>query len=199
MSKLFTLSAATTLGSFDLIASTEGLRRVCWPSDQSIGKFLQGAADWAGHPRSSDQIRKVANGPGGSTVRLDPLRQAPGPVAGLLRTTAAQLADYFMGGEVCFSGPLDLSQLSHFARRVLRALSELPYGRTTTYGQLAKDIGAASGARAVGSCLARNPLPLIIPCHRVLGCTGSLGGFSGPGGTALKRHLLMLENIPPPT
>ncbi|MCK4850659.1 MAG: methylated-DNA--[protein]-cysteine S-methyltransferase [Phycisphaerae bacterium] len=113
----------------------------------------------------------------------------------MLKTTAAQLADYFLGRKVCFTARLDLTPLTPFARKVLTALAHLPYGQTTTYSQLAKRIGAPAGARAVGSCLARNPLPLIIPCHRVLLCSGGLGGFSAPQGPPLKRRLLMLENI----
>ncbi len=167
MSKLFTLSAPTTLGSFRLIASTQGLWAVCWPNQKPPYKSLQPASD------------------------------APPKIARLLKTTAAQLADYFLGRKVCFTAPLDLSSLTPFARKVLTALAHLPYGQTITYGQLAKRIGAPAGARAVGSCLARNPLPLIIPCHRVLPRTGGLGGFSAPAGPNLKRRLLMLEGIAP--
>ena len=166
--KLFTLSAASAIGRFRLIASARGLWAVCWPGCEVP-----------------------------SSLKLYPLSQAPAPVARVLKTTAAQLADYFLGCKVRFRAPLDLTPLTPFARKVLRALSHLPYGRTTTYGQLAKRIGSPAAARAVGSCLARNPLPLIIPCHRVLPRTGALGGFSAPAGPALKRRLLMLENILP--
>ena len=163
--KLFTLTARTAIGRFRLIASTQGLRRLCWP-----------------------------NQPPSATFKLCPLSQAPAPVARLLKTTAAQLANYFLGRKVCFTAPLDLTPLTPFARKVLTALSHLPYGQTITYGQLAKRIGAPAGARAVGSCLARNPLPLIIPCHRVLPRTGGLGGFSAPAGPSLKRRLLLMES-----
>ncbi len=166
--KLFTLSAPTAIGRFRLIASAQGLRRICWPKSKPP-----------------------------ATLNLLATSKAPPATARLLKATATQLADYFVGRKVCFTAPLDLSSLTPFARKVLTALSRLPYGRTTTYGQLAKRIGAAAGARAVGSVLARNPLPLIIPCHRVLPRSGALGGFSAPAGPPLKRRLLMLENIPP--
>ena len=166
--KLFTISAPTAIGRFRLIASARGLRRVCWPKSKPP-----------------------------ATLNLLAISKAPPATVRLLKATAAQLADYFLGRKVRFRAPLDLTLLTPFARKVLTALARLPYGRTITYGQLAKRIGAPNAARAVGSVLARNPLPLIIPCHRVLTCTGGLGGFSAPAGPNLKRRLLALENIPP--
>lgn len=162
--KLFTVTATTRLGSFGLIASSQGLRNLYWPNQPF-------------------PLKPQAGIPSG--------RKPPE----FLKTTAGQLANFFLGHKVHFTAPLDLSQLTPFARKVLRALSHLPYGQTTTYGQLAKRIGSPAAARAVGSCLARNPLPLIIPCHRVLPRTAALGGFSAPAGPALKRRLLILENI----
>lgn len=125
---------------------------------------------------------------------LKPQASSPKP-PDFLKATAVQLADYFLGRKVCFSAPLDLTPLTPFARKVLTALARLPYGQTISYGQLAKRAGSPNAARAVGSCLARNPLPIIIPCHRVLTCTASLGGFSAPAGPPLKQRLLSLENI----
>ncbi len=166
--KLFTLTTATTLGSFHLIASNKGLRNLYWPNQTFPLKPYYSAKH----------------------------EQAPGlKPPEFLKATAVQLADFLLGRKVRFTAPLDLSQLTPFARKVLTALSHLPYGRTTTYSQLAKDIGAPAAARAVGSCLARNPFPLIIPCHRVLPRTAAIGGFSAPAGPDLKRHLLSLENI----
>ncbi len=164
-SKLFRLSAPTTLGRFGLIASSLGLRRVCWPGCKPP-----------------------------ATLKLYPLSQAPPLVARFLKTTAAQLTDYFLSRKVRFTAPLDLTPLTPFARKVLTALSHLPYGRTMSYGQLAKRVGAPAAARAVGSVLARNPIPLVIPCHRVLTRTGALGGFSAPAGSNLKQQLLLMES-----
>ncbi len=112
-----------------------------------------------------------------------------------LQATARQLADYFGARKVCFTAPLDLTPLTPFARRVLTALAHLPHGQTITYSQLAAQAGSPKAARAVGTVLARNPLPIVIPCHRVLTAAGTLGGFSAPAGTTLKQRLLDMENI----
>jgi methylated-DNA-[protein]-cysteine S-methyltransferase len=87
----------------------------------------------------------------------------------------------------------DLQRLGPFARRVLQACQAIPWGEVRSYGELAVEIGSPAAARAVGTALARNPLPLVIPCHRVVGHHGRLGGFSAPGGLATKARLLELE------
>jgi len=88
---------------------------------------------------------------------------------------------------------VDLGPLSRFQRRVYRRCRQIPYGRTLTYGRLAVLAGSPRAARAVGSCMARNPVPLVIPCHRVIRSGGEPGGYSAPGGTRLKQRLLELE------
>jgi O-6-methylguanine DNA methyltransferase len=88
---------------------------------------------------------------------------------------------------------LDLGRLTTFQRTVLRHCRGIAYGRTMTYGQLAGLAGVPRAARAVGNCLAANPLPLLVPCHRVLPATGGCGAYSAPGGARLKRQLLALE------
>ena len=94
--------------------------------------------------------------------------------------------------------PLDLENLTAFQRRVLLACRRIPYGQTLTYAQLARRAGAAAGAaRAVGQVMARNPVPLLVPCHRVVGSAGALGGFSAPRGVQMKRQLLQLERAAP--
>lgn len=80
-----------------------------------------------------------------------------------------------------------------FQRDVVQALRLIPAGQTTSYGDLARKVGRAGAARAVGQVMATNPVPLIVPCHRVLGSGGRLGGFSAPTGTVLKQRLLDLE------
>ncbi|WP_422924330.1 methylated-DNA--[protein]-cysteine S-methyltransferase [Singulisphaera sp. PoT] len=101
-----------------------------------------------------------------------------------------QLAAYFDGSSQAFDLPL-LLQGTDFQRRVWRALLEIPYGCTTTYGKLAKEIGSEKAVRAVGAAVGRNPISIIVPCHRVIGSTGSLTGFAG--GLERKRTLLALE------
>ncbi len=91
--------------------------------------------------------------------------------------------------------PLDLERLPPFARKVSRALCRVPPGSTVSYAELAKRAGSPGAARAVGTVMARNPLPLLVPCHRVLAAGGALGGFSAPGGTDLKVRLLHREGV----
>jgi len=110
---------------------------------------------------------------------------------GLLPEFAAELAGYSAGRVREFSVRVDLSGLPDFSRRVLERTRRIPFGETLTYGQLAAECGNVKACRAVGMVMARNPLPLVIPCHRVLAGDGSLGGFSG--GLDLKRKLLAHE------
>jgi methylated-DNA-[protein]-cysteine S-methyltransferase len=100
---------------------------------------------------------------------------------------------YLEGEPVDFrSVKIDLSHLTDFGRRVIRACRKIPYGETCTYGELARAAGSPGAARAVGSRMAHNRTILVVPCHRVVG-GNNLGGFSGPGGLTLKKKLLELE------
>lgn len=110
-----------------------------------------------------------------------------------LPTLRKQIRDYFDGKPVRFDADFDISHMTPFQRRVLEACAELDYGQTTTYGELARRIGRPGAGRAVGAALGRNPIPLVIPCHRVVGCNGGLGGFSAEQGIAVKRWLLDME------
>jgi methylated-DNA-[protein]-cysteine S-methyltransferase len=100
------------------------------------------------------------------------------------------LAEYWAGERTAFDVPLRLEG-TPFQRRVLAALREIPYGETRSYGQLARELGAPEAARAVGLANGRNPIAVIVPCHRVIGADGSLTGFGG--GLERKRLLLELE------
>ena len=88
---------------------------------------------------------------------------------------------------------VDLGQRTDFQRRILRCCRQIPFGQTLTYGQLAAKASFPRAARAVGNCMAANCIPLVIPCHRVVAADGGLGGYSGVGGTRMKRLLLALE------
>jgi len=90
-----------------------------------------------------------------------------------------------------FTVPIDLAGIPPFHRKVLAAARQIPYGRTVTYGELARLVGSPRAARAVGQAMAHNPVALLVPCHRVVAAGGGLGGFGG--GLAMKRHLLALE------
>ncbi|TKJ35708.1 MAG: cysteine methyltransferase [Planctomycetes bacterium B3_Pla] len=107
-----------------------------------------------------------------------------------------QVAAYFEGARIDFSLdiPVLLDGFSTFGRSVLTTCRKIKPGRTASYGALAKKIDRPAASRAVGSTLAKNPLPLIIPCHRVLRTDGNLGGFSAPGGIVLKERMLELEH-----
>ena len=101
-----------------------------------------------------------------------------------------QLAEYFDGGRERFDLPLD-PHGDAFQHRVWELISRIPYGQTTTYGDLAKELGEGTLAKDVGAAVGRNPLSVIVPCHRVVGKDGSLTGYAG--GLARKRFLLDLE------
>lgn len=112
---------------------------------------------------------------------------------GELDDARRQLDDYFAGRRAAFE--LRLATVgTAFERRVWAALLEIPRGATTTYGALARRIGAPGAARAVGTANGRNPVSIIVPCHRVVGQDGSLTGYAG--GLARKRALLQLEGVP---
>ena len=103
------------------------------------------------------------------------------------------LKEYFAGRTISFGLPVDLDGLTPFQKQVLRATRKVPYGRRETYSAIARRIGRPRAARAVGGALARNPLPIVIPCHRIIAASGALGGFSAAGGTKVKAALLHLE------
>ena len=119
-----------------------------------------------------------------------PLGAAQRPHDALLRRAAEQLRTYFAGGALEFDVPLDL-QGTPFQRSVWQALLAIPGGETRSYGEIAKALGAASAVRAVGAAVGRNPVSVIVPCHRVVGSDGSLTGYAG--GVDRKRALLKLE------
>ncbi len=135
------------------------------------------------------------------------LRRAPAarretPPASVAAVIAAAQR-YFAGAAVDFSDvAVDLDGQDDFFRRIYAATRAVGYGKTTTYGTLAKELGAGPEvARDVGQAMAKNPVPLIIPCHRVLAAGGKVGGFSAPGGSHAKVKMLALEGIdlsPPP-
>ena len=110
---------------------------------------------------------------------------------------AAQLLErYFNGEHVDFNDiPVDLSTLPPFRQKVLNVIRKLVFGEISSYGKVAELCGSRRAARAVGGALASNPIPVIIPCHRVMALNGGLTGFSAPGGVSAKKVLLQLEGI----
>jgi methylated-DNA-[protein]-cysteine S-methyltransferase len=128
---------------------------------------------------------------------------APGQPSEPVATVVSEAVRYFRGDEVDFSFcTLDLRRQDPFFAQVYDAVRKVRWGETTTYGAVAKALGVGpEAARDVGQAMAKNPVPLIIPCHRVLAAGGKIGGFSAPGGSVTKARMLALEGVdvaPPP-
>jgi methylated-DNA-[protein]-cysteine S-methyltransferase len=155
----------TKWGYFGLAASDKGLLRTCLPckSQRNVEHHLIKGLD-------NPQFEK-----------------------NLLRPLQNKIVAYFEGRQVKLQTPLVLNNLSTFERKVLAGCRKIPYGKTIIYSQLASQIGRRYACRAVGNALAKNPLPLVIPCHRVIRSDNSIGSFSAPGGTILKAKLVSLE------
>ncbi len=112
--------------------------------------------------------------------------------AGVFTSARRQLTEYFTGKRTTFELPIT-PQGTPFQLDVLKALQTIPYGETRSYGEIAHQLGKPKAVRAVGAANGRNPLPIIIPCHRVIGANGSLTGFGG--GLKTKQFLLQLEQM----
>ncbi|EGT5574617.1 methylated-DNA--[protein]-cysteine S-methyltransferase [Corynebacterium striatum] len=156
--------------------------------DSPVGELLVAATEWgvvylAFACEDSAKVLARLNG------KIGPVSKGTSPG---LTLAVTQLAEYFAGARRTFSVPIDESLTSGFRQRVQRLLSDIPYGATSTYAQLADAAANPKAVRAVGSACARNPVPIIVPCHRVLRSDGSLGGYRG--GVAAKELLLRLEN-----
>ena len=108
----------------------------------------------------------------------------------LLEQAEAELAEYFAGSRKIFTVPVRLSG-TDFQMKVWAALQEIPYGETATYGEIARRIGRPKACRAVGTANHNNPIPIVVPCHRVIGADGGLTGYGG--GLQIKSYLLELE------
>jgi methylated-DNA-[protein]-cysteine S-methyltransferase len=115
-----------------------------------------------------------------------------GPVPEPLALAASQLEEYFSGRRRQFDLPLELAG-TDFQRRVWLALAEIPFGETVSYAELAMTVGRPQAYRAVGQANGANPIPIVLPCHRVLASGGGLGGYGG--GLPMKRRLLELEGV----
>jgi methylated-DNA-[protein]-cysteine S-methyltransferase len=107
-----------------------------------------------------------------------------------------ELSEYFTGGRRQFDLPLDRRLMTPFARQVLAATTKVEFGHVSTYGQIAKRIGRPSASRAVGAALGSNPIPIVVPCHRIVGVGGRLTGYAG--GLDRKERLLIFEGSIPP-
>ena len=151
---------------------------------------------WMGISETSKGIDTIALPKGSKRAIESDLRSVTGEpfeegVSAQLEEARIQLLDYLDGKRDCFNVPLDLSRGTPFQRRVWRVLQRVPYGKLRSYQWIASHVGGRHYARAVGSAVGANPLPVVIPCHRIVAQDASLGGFSG--GLPMKRKLLTLE------
>jgi methylated-DNA-[protein]-cysteine S-methyltransferase len=170
---------------FRAAAAVAGLLDVAYDLvDSPVGELLVAATE-AGLCRISFRGEEA----------LDELARLHGPrvlrTPGPLDEAKRELHEYFAGRRRHFDLAVDLSRLPSFQRTVLEELRRVPYGHLATYSGLAAKIGRPRAARAVGGALNRNPIPVVVPCHRVVGATGSLVGYAG--GLERKRALLELE------
>jgi methylated-DNA-[protein]-cysteine S-methyltransferase len=121
---------------------------------------------------------------------------APGEPPSRVKQAMAAVERYLTGTTIDFAQvPLDLAGVGDFHRRIYDAARRIGWGETATYGELARRVGSPGAARAVGQAMGRNPIPIIIPCHRVLASGRKIGGFSAFGGAATKTRLLALEGV----
>jgi methylated-DNA-[protein]-cysteine S-methyltransferase len=109
--------------------------------------------------------------------------------------TLIQVQEYFAGERTAFDIPLTTSG-TPFQQKIWATLQTIPYGHTMTYQELGENAGVGRAPRAVGGAVGKNPIALVIPCHRILGSTGTITGYSGGEGVVTKEHLLRLEGIP---
>jgi methylated-DNA-[protein]-cysteine S-methyltransferase len=167
---------------FRAAALAEGLVDVRYDVTESpVGELLLAATD-----RGLCRISYRVEGQEEVLARLYGVRVLRVPLDDVRR----ELDEYFEGRRREFDLPLDL-RVAPFHEAVLHELARVPYGRTETYGALAAKVGRPKAARAVGTVMNRNPIPIVLPCHRILGANGSLTGYGG--GLHVKRALLELE------
>lgn len=165
METIYTCRVESPLGGVLLAAGDSGLKRIAFEQGKPAPEFPEA---WQPLPPEARDTR----------------------AGGALSRAARQIEEYFAGARRVFRLPLD-PEGNPFQQRVWSALRKIPYGETWSYGQLAERIGRPGAARAVGSANARNPLPIVVPCHRVIGANGKLTGYYG--GLHLKAFLLELE------
>lgn len=168
--------------------AAEGLADVSYtPIDSPFGPLLA-AATTRGLVRLAFPEQDVEQVLTRLAERISPrIVEAPRP----LDQVSRELEEYFSGRRRAFELPLDWTLIGPFARHVLRHTAAIPYGRVLTYSEVAAESGSPRGSRAAGNALGSNPIPIVIPCHRVLRTGGALGGYAG--GLERKRFLLELE------
>jgi methylated-DNA-[protein]-cysteine S-methyltransferase len=160
----------TAIGHCGVAWSTRGVTRVQLPE--------------ADRDATERRLRKGAGAP----VFGEPPPQVEEAIDKIRRYLAGETIDFALV-------PLDLTGVGAFHRQVYDAARRIGWGQTATYGELARQAGAPGAARAVGQALGRNPVPIVVPCHRILASGGKVGGFSAFGGAATKERLLAMEGV----
>ena len=169
-------------------AAAEGLADVSYTAADSPFGSLLVAATRRGLVRLAIPEEEIDSVLERLARRVSPrIVQAPAPLDPVRR----ELEEYFAGRRRGFELPLDWSLIGPFGRKVLRVTSAIPYGGVLSYAEVAAEAGSPRGSRAAGNALGSNPIPIVIPCHRVLRSGGALGGYGG--GVERKRWLLELE------
>lgn len=162
------------------------LQLIAWPQGELT-------ATWSVHGLCKLSFGTICNADGTTPSTADGCSDRPYDQAAV-RALAASMAEYFAGGELDFPlAHFDWTGTPAFHRQVLERCAKIPRGEIMTYGQLAAACGSPAASRAVGQAMARNRWPLVVPCHRVIGSSGQLTGYSGIGGTATKLWLLEME------
>ena len=164
------------LGDLILAATREGLREI---------EFGKGLSDVEFVARQRER--------GADAVRIDRMSDVEPSVWQVLQRTATELEEYFGGRRARFDVPLDWGPMPPFRRAVLEATAAVPFGHVDTYASIARRIGKPKATRAVGNALGQNPIPVIVPCHRIIRSDASLGGYTG--GLDIKERLLHLEGV----
>jgi methylated-DNA-[protein]-cysteine S-methyltransferase len=174
--------------SYALIETGIGWIGIAW-SERGLARL-----QLPGRNREATERRLLSTIRGRSVESID----MPAPIADLV----GMLKRYGAGEAVDFSGvPVDLDGVDPFRRAIYDAARGLRFGKTTTYGGLAEEAGYKGRAQDTGQALGRNPVPIVVPCHRILAAGNKIGGFSAPGGSATKERLLEMEGVhlgPPP-
>jgi methylated-DNA-[protein]-cysteine S-methyltransferase len=164
----------TALGFMGIAWSEAGLTRLCLPQ------------------RNRDAVERRLLRHAGQQAKPEPQWPEPQWVVELI----AAIKAYAAGEDVDFTNvPVDLAGVDDFRLAIYDAARKLAFGETTTYGELARRAGHAGFARETGAALGANPVPLVIPCHRILAAGGKIGGFSAPGGSATKEKMLTMEGV----
>lgn len=167
---------ASPIGQLLLAATPDGVREIEFANSRPEEAFVANLREQGVEP-----------------VRLQRIEDAPAEVWPVLERTAVQLREYFGGRRDRFDVPLDWGAMAPFQRAVLEATAAVPFGALDTYAGIARKIGKPGATRAVGNALGRNPIPVIVPCHRIVRSDATLGGYTG--GLQIKQHLLSLEGV----